>query len=220
MKYRLNTDYYSTHAIIERSIKSNSDVLDVGCASGYFAQLLKQKNCKVWGLDNDEKSLNIAQQFCHRVNRMNLENGFTPNILPSQSFDYILFLDVLEHLKTPENLLIQAKNYLKPDGKIIISLPNSATLWLRLQLLTGNFNYTETGILDKTHLRFYTFTTFRKLLENHGFKIIYALHNVDLGILPGIGRILKRLPLQIQYLITKLRPQVFATQMVFICQKS
>lgn len=85
-------------------------------------------------------------------------------------FDVITFADVLEHLRDPNQALTRAKDYLKEDGFIIISLPNVANWRVRLSLLLGKFNYTKTGILDESHLRFYNLETAKNLIGKH-YKI-------------------------------------------------
>ena len=88
-----------------------------------------------------------------------------------QKFDVILLGDVLEHLKNPVDILKQIKSFLNESGYIVCSIPNVAHGSIRLKLLNGIFNYTETGLLDKTHIRFYTFKTIISLLEETGFLI-------------------------------------------------
>jgi hypothetical protein len=83
-----------------------------------------------------------------------------------------VFGDILEHLREPEKLLVKAREYLKPDGRIIISVPNITHWSVRLMILTGNFFYMERGILDRTHLRFFTRRSMKKLLEECGFETI------------------------------------------------
>ena len=83
-----------------------------------------------------------------------------------------MFLDVLEHMKCPERLLQATKGVLEEDGQVIVSLPNIANITVRLMLLFGRFSYTERGILDRTHLRFFTRKSAREMLRSNGFEIL------------------------------------------------
>lgn len=91
-------------------------------------------------------------------------------------FDYIIFGDVLEHLKYPYSLLEKFKNYLSEKGKFIISLPNVAHACVKSNLLIDNFNYTKYGILDDTHLRFFTYKTIAKEFANINLYIDMCFH--------------------------------------------
>src|SRR5262249_39702773 len=87
-------------------------------------------------------------------------------------FDKILLMDVLEHLPHPERVLEACRELLTPQGTVLVSVPNVANITVRLALLFGRFNYTERGILDRTHLRFYTRRTARRFLESCGFRVV------------------------------------------------
>ena len=89
-----------------------------------------------------------------------------------RTFDRVLFMDVLEHLRRPEQLLEQCRALLKANGRVVVSVPNVANLTVRLGLLFGRWQYAERGIMDRTHMRFYTRKTARRLLEAAGFRVI------------------------------------------------
>ena len=84
----------------------------------------------------------------------------------------MLFVDVLEHLKSPQPVLARFKSVLAPGGRIFVSLPNVAHFTMRLALLCGRFDYRPSGILDRTHLRFFTYKTGRRLIEDAGYRVL------------------------------------------------
>jgi len=152
-------------------VGENKKVLDVGCASGYIGEHLKKKGCSLVGIEIDKKCAEIAKRAYEDVIIADVEK-LEAISYPEHFFDVIIFADILEHLKNPSETLIKFKKYLKKDGAVIVSLPNIAQIKIRLRLLLGKFDYEEIGILDRTHLRFYTLKTAKRLLENNSYKII------------------------------------------------
>jgi len=129
-------------------------VLDVGCNTGYLGKdLIEKKKCYVFGIDYSKTAIDVAKKYLNKVKVVNLEK-YSNNI--NDKFDVIIFADVLEHLKFPEKTLNIYKKLLNPNGVILASIPNIANINTRLKLLLGNWNYTDSGILDETHLKFFT----------------------------------------------------------------
>ncbi|MBD2604846.1 methyltransferase domain-containing protein [Scytonema hofmannii FACHB-248] len=155
-------------------IGDNQRVVDFGCATGYFAQLLKKKGCIVTGVDINSDALKVAEQYCTEVIVADLDFVSVTEILPRQEFDVAVFGDVLEHLRNPWKILEETKQILKKDGYIVASIPNIAHGAIRLSLLEGRFEYTELGILDNTHLRFFTRKTVEELFERPGYLVNIA----------------------------------------------
>jgi 2-polyprenyl-3-methyl-5-hydroxy-6-metoxy-1,4-benzoquinol methylase len=157
-------------------IERDANVLDIGCACGDFGVLLNEgKSCRVSGLDYDADSLALASttgayQFLEQADL----NFYDVNRHPEWEgyFDCITFLDVLEHLVTPGDCLIKLLNFLKPGGHAIISLPNLAFGDIKLGLLNNEFCYSTTGILDNTHLRFYTYKSIAGFLAKSRLVVI------------------------------------------------
>lgn len=168
--YKLHISNHSAHFHIIDAIGENKRVLDVGCNDGYIGKLAN-KNNEFYGLDNFSPSVKIAKKIYKDAIVYDLDNL---RQLPwIKKFDIMIFGDVLEHTKDPEKILkFFIKNYLNKNGVVIISLPNIANYQIRLQLLMGNFDSTDSGILDKTHLHFYTFKTARKLVFNSKLKVL------------------------------------------------
>ncbi len=159
---------HSPNAKAVALVDPGSVVLDLGCAGGHMAVELNKKDCSVYGVEiGDAKALE-ARASCVGVVRLNLD---VVEVLPywSRQFDYVLALDLLEHLRRPDRVLGMIKPLLKRDGKLICSIPNVARLEHRLNLLRGRFDYGTGGALSKGHLRFFTRKTARDMLEEAGF---------------------------------------------------
>ena len=169
-------DPVSTHALQFRMIPDGARVLDVGCHTGILGEALRvRKNCEVVGIDNDVEALIAAKQRLNAVEQVNLEEpGWASKLIQTgkKDFDIVLFGDVIEHTRNPLDILKESHALLVPNGKAIVSLPNIANLRVRLGLLRGKFDYADSGILDKTHIRFFTLKTARELVRNAGYKIV------------------------------------------------
>ena len=167
--YLPKLNFLSTHSIAFKKIKENSKILSIGCGNADLEkELIERKNCIVDGLDSfDVKGLNFLNSF--KV--INYDKEIFE--LDFKGYDYILFLDVIEHLKKPEEFMNSLNNKMSffPDQKLIISTPNIANIFIRLSLLIGNFNYGKRGILDKTHTRLFTLSSFKKIILENNFLI-------------------------------------------------
>ena len=156
-------------------VGNRKDVLEIGCANGRMTRLLRKNNCSITGIELNPDLANVAEQYCHKLIIGNVEED---NIIPSDElFDVILMADLIEHLAWPDNLLRKLYNCLKPGGYLVIAVPNVTFLTMRLRFVFGRFDYAEGGgILDSTHLRFFTLKTFRKLLvsTNYWIEKFYA----------------------------------------------
>ncbi len=217
MFYKLNDQKYSVHEIILRRIHPNSTILELGCCTGYISKKLLDKDCRVWGVDNNKRYLSQAKKYCKKTYLVNLENPLELKVVNQKEFDYVLLMDVLEHLRNPEALLYFIKKNFVVNKNVIISMPNVANISIRINLLFGIFKYTEFGLLDKTHLQLYTLNSAKNLISSSGLKTDSIIHNADLGLVTFFGRLLEKLPKEIQYLITKTRPTLLAGQFVFFC---
>ncbi len=171
----LNT---SSHQKVVEFVGSDKIVLDIGAGSGVVSKQFVKNGCKVTVLELDPERAKQCRPFCQKVLIRNIEDL---NFKFDKKFDRIVFGDVLEHLMDPVKVLRHvSNNYLAKDGSIIISMPNIANWHIRLNLLFGKFNYTKDGILDRTHLHFYTLETTKALLDSCGLKIkqIYYVPSV------------------------------------------
>jgi glycosyltransferase involved in cell wall biosynthesis len=149
--------------------KKNQNILDIGFGNSLFPGYIDKENKKVGAyLFTGIKKLEENLDECYQSN---LNEGLPAEVNTKEKFDYILMLDVLEHLYNYENIIEQAKKLLKPDGKLIISVPNVANIFVRLNLLFGRFPYSGKGILDGTHLRFFTYGSIKKIIKENGLEI-------------------------------------------------
>ena len=152
-------------------IGENKRVLDVGCATGYLARLLTKRECQVTGVEVNQEAAEVAKQYCEQVVVADLDFVSLPKALPNQTFDVVVFGDVLEHLRDPWRVLEETRQLLQPEGYVVVSVPNIAHGAIRLALLEGRFEYMRLGILDDTHLRFFTRKTVEELFERSGYFI-------------------------------------------------
>ena len=153
-------------------------VLDVGCGSGSVAKILASKAKIVDGISISEEELKCAKPFLRKSYLFNLEEGL-PGGIEEGAYDYVICSHVLEHIAYPEKLLTGIQKALKPNGVLIVALPNVLHYKSRLQLLSGNFPRSEAGIWDETHLRWYTFRSATKMLSEY-FDIETATVTGDL----------------------------------------
>lgn len=149
----------------------HKQVVDFGCATGYFAQLLNQRGCEVVGVELNPEAAKLAESHCKRVLVADLEVASISDMFADQQFDVAVFGDVLEHLRDPLRVLREVQQILKPEGYIVASIPNVAHGAVRLALLQGRFDYSDVGILDNTHLRFFTRETAEALFEDSGYLV-------------------------------------------------
>ena len=145
-------------------------ILDVGCGAGDNAALLAGRGWQVTGVTIDPREREVALPFCEDIHLGNLEEGLPDAV--TGTFDVVLMSHVLEHLAQPSHLLADIRERLAANGVIAVALPNVLHYSQRFRFLLGDFVYSDTGILDRTHLRFFTYSTGRNLLEEHGFRVV------------------------------------------------
>jgi 2-polyprenyl-3-methyl-5-hydroxy-6-metoxy-1,4-benzoquinol methylase len=165
-----HSDRFNRTSILLRWVGCNKDVLELGCSSGFISREMAKTGCRVVGVDHDRENLSNASLWCaHTVCGDLNDTSWRDSI--SQTFDVILLGDVLEHLINPGRLLVELQSLLRPEGYLVASIPNVAYWSVRKDLLLGRFDYTPTGLLDETHLRFFTCKTAHRLIEDAGYKI-------------------------------------------------
>lgn len=145
-------------------------LLDIGCGNGAFGALVKQRlGAETWGVEYVEAAAERARAGNDRILRGSI---YEPLDLPEGYFDVITMNDVLEHLPESEPVLERVKRLLRPGGLFILSLPNVRYyLNVRDLVFRQDWQYQDFGILDRTHLRFFTQKSARRLLEDNGFAV-------------------------------------------------
>lgn len=201
--YDINMAKFWSHRLIADELWSGNVILDVWCNKWYLKKLAS-KNIFYW-IDFGNENLDIAKQnWYEQVYDIDLNKYDTFNV--DKKFDIIVFWDVLEHIQYPEKVLNYfVDNYLKSWGKVIISLPNVANFMIRINLLFWKFDYTDAGILDKTHLHLYTLKSAKKLINNSWLKIDKILFSSNL-----FWKLIKYLPFLWTFL---------GYNLIFVCEK-
>jgi len=172
-KYNFNLVLSSnnSHTKILNKISPNSSVLEFGPAHGVMTKYMKEVlNCKVWVIEQDEEAAVDASKFCEDIVVDSIETYSWQETFRGMQFDYIIFADVLEHLYDPWGVLAEVKAFLEPRGKILISLPNIANNAIIMELIQDRFDYRPTGLLDNTHIRFFTKSSIDDMVGQSGYK--------------------------------------------------
>ncbi len=169
-RYVLKPDPHSSHSIILRWLGYGRDrrLLDVGAADGLLSRELTVSGWRVTAIEGDPALAQAGARHCERMITANLDREIPDCGGP---FDVIVYGDVLEHLMDPLRVLVELDRSLTPGGFVIISVPNIAHLWIRLLLLVGRFDYLDRGILDHSHLRFFTERSLRAMVADAGLDI-------------------------------------------------
>lgn len=211
-QYQLGTRGYGTHQAILDLIEPGERLLDVGAASGYLAELAQTiKGARVVAVEPDPEGCREA-----RARGLQVLEGDITDLLDSGAvaglgpFDQILLADVLEHMAAPQDVLRRLVPLVVPGGTVIISVPNIAYAKARLRLLAGRWRYEETGIFDRTHLRFFDHRSIMELARTAGLTVV---HEIPVG---PAGYALGRRGLR----LTRLRPSLLASQFVLLCRRS
>lgn len=193
-----------THLQVIDWVPRGSRVLELGCATGYIGRILmREKGCRVTGVEVDLAAAEVARANGLEVHTGSLEDEAFRTSLGT-GYDIVIAADVLEHLANPAPVLEHFKRWLTPasasPGNLaprgIVAVPNLATWSIRAQLFfRGDFEYQDTGILDRTHLHHFTWETFHKLVASQNWSIEDTM--VDGWEVPGAHTLLFELPLSI-----------------------
>jgi 2-polyprenyl-3-methyl-5-hydroxy-6-metoxy-1,4-benzoquinol methylase len=176
-KYRHLYDYIvkpnTAAAKVVDMVGSGKRVLELGSGPGSITRLLKENQCQITALELDPKAIEIVSAYCENVYSCDLNESEWPSTLSSTDrFQVIVAADVLEHLYDPWTTLGKLRSFLAENGYVVISLPHVGHNAVVACLLNGDFEYQPWGLLDKTHIRFFSIQNIQKLFNDAGFKII------------------------------------------------
>lgn len=213
---------YSAYAEFLTLVEPETKVLEIGCANGRMTKYLQKKKCRVTGIEISPELASQAEEFCERVIIGDIEDERIISELKGEKYDVILFMDVLEHLVNPKNILLRVRCLLERNACIVVSLPNIVFLFQRLKILFGNFDYQKGGgILDLDHIRFFTLKSAKRISHECKYKIesFYSVPNIFRG------HKLKKIPLvnlffpiingYLPYLLARYFPSLFGIGFVF-----
>jgi 2-polyprenyl-3-methyl-5-hydroxy-6-metoxy-1,4-benzoquinol methylase len=210
--HRILIDFLHRHA------REGGTLLDLGAAGGELGEAVREHFSRTIGF---EFNADCVADLCKRFDQAVIADLERVKSLPS-NVDAIVLADVLEHLTNPARALELVRNALRDDGRVFISVPNIANITVRLGLLFGIFEYRDRGILDHTHLRFYTKRTIRREVENAGFRII-AMGGSSVPIRLIVGRYtpepLLRLGEKLLVWLTRAWRGLFAYQIILVAEK-
>lgn len=174
-RYTVDPGSDAASAWVWRFIGDQRRVLDLGAGPGSIARsLVTDKGCRVTAVDVDAACVDVCSGFCERAARVDLNEADWLSKIPTGPYDAVILADVLEHLYDPWAVLDSAKTLLAPEGALIVSLPHSGHASLISCLLKGTFRYSEWGLLDRTHLRFFGMKNIEELVAGAGLSVIDA----------------------------------------------
>ena len=173
-RYTINIDLDNTnssHTLAIDLIGKNKMVLEIGTSTGYMSKLLKERGNQIIGVEIDPEAAEIASQFCELMIIGDVEVLDLDEYLKDVLFDAIILTDIIEHLVWPAKTLEMLKKYLKEDGYLVVSIPNICHGDIILSLMNSNFKYSQMGLLDKTHLRFFGVNNIYDFFSKCGFTV-------------------------------------------------
>jgi 2-polyprenyl-3-methyl-5-hydroxy-6-metoxy-1,4-benzoquinol methylase len=163
-----------TQRCVLAQVPAGASVLEIGPASGYMTRVMKERGCTVDAIELNPRDAEKASAHCRKLVVGSAENADVFAELQGP-YRVVLMADVLEHLRSPDETLRLVAARLTPDGEAVVSLPNIAYWKMRLDLLRGQFEYKDYGLLDRTHLRFFTRKTAEDLFHDAGFELVAAI---------------------------------------------
>lgn len=215
IKYKFINQYYRTKALeygirherLTRMLElinkfENQRILDVGCATGDFGQLLRRRGHYVIGIDISQLAINRAKKVLHAAYVVDIERQQLPKL---KKFDLIILGDIIEHLFQPELTLKKVIKLLNPKGFILITTPNFLYWGNRISIFLGRFKYSQKGMFDESHIRFYSYQSLLELINNSGLNVTNQNH-LSAGLYSQC--------------LVKLFPSMFAYHFIVLAQKN
>lgn len=175
----ITQDERTSLSVLAGLVSPGARVLDLGTGSGALGKYLRQHaHCTVDGVTINEQEAALARPHYRRVEVADLDHPQWIAAFAGEHYDFIICADVLEHLKQPETALQACRQLLAPGGRVLISIPNAAYCGLVAELMQGDFAYRQEGLLDRTHLRFFTRRSLKRFLGEHGWEV-ESLQTID-----------------------------------------
>jgi SAM-dependent methyltransferase len=219
-------DLHPEHQKVLEWAGQKKRVLELGCHTGNLSRWLQAQGCHVVGVELNAAALDRARPFLVDAHNANLEDEALWRALAVHRFDIVLAMHVLEHLIDPWAALRRIVDVLADDGELIVGLPNVCSAASRFDILCGRFRYSKTGVMDKTHLRFFDQVSARELLVTGGFEVCeyfgpeqekpHALVTSKLPFLWRLGPLVSRIPNS----ALGFSPNLTDTVMDFRCRKA
>lgn len=214
--YEMKLGYASSHQYAVDAVPAGASVLDIGAGPGGVAQALLKKQCRVAVVDQFAPDAVITSEV--QVFQQNLDEPATFSV---RDYDYLLMLDIIEHLKDPERFLDDLRRQFDYSTKtLVLTTPNIAFVVQRMMLVLGQFNYGKAGILDRTHTRLFTFRSLRRLLLDAGF-VITDTRGVPAPFPKVLGDgALGRMALAVNRALIRVSPTLFSFQIFVVCRST
>lgn len=217
IEYQLKESNDSSHGVILDWLAElpPSRILDLGCSGGALAARARSLGHHVTGVDAEE--LTSVRERCDRFIQADLDRGLPPELLSGRPFDVVVCGDVLEHLRRPEQLLVEIRTVLARGGALYASVPNFGHWYPRSRTALGLFDYDQRGILDHGHVRFFTRRSFERLTHRAGFRPVRrGTTGLPLdALLASTQNGLVRAIRAVDRLTVRLRPTLFAYQLLY-----
>jgi 2-polyprenyl-3-methyl-5-hydroxy-6-metoxy-1,4-benzoquinol methylase len=220
-EYRLKESDDSSHSVILRWLGEVSPgrLLDLGCSGALLSQRARALGHRVLGVD--VKELPEARERLDGFIRANLDHGLPREVAEAGPFDIVLAGDVLEHVREPGLVLGDARSILAPGGVLILSVPNFGHWYVRVRTVLGIFDYDERGLLDRTHVRFFTRRSLERELRQAGFRTVRAqVTGLPFDVLARNGGRFTKMAKLIDRAAVAIRPTLFGYQFVYQCEAS
>lgn len=165
-------DKFDRNRIFVEEARKYKTVLETGCSTGFLSRQIAVDGARIVGIEIDREAAELAKGNCQRVLSCDLNSPEWVTVI-GERFDLVTFGDVLEHLNNPLAILRQTRELLNPGGRVLICLPNIAHWTIRAKILVGRFRYQSVGILDFTHMRFFTIESAREMMSEAGYRILW-----------------------------------------------
>lgn len=171
-EYQFDVESEGIASRVVRLAGMDKRVLELGCYSGHMSKILVDRGCEVVGLEMDAEAAEAARKICSQVYEVDLDDDQWVALLKDQpKFDVVIAADVLEHLRDPGKCLSRVRSLMSENATLIVSTPNIAHGGVIASLMQGSFQYRDTGLLDRTHVHFFTEQSLRDILKEQGFVV-------------------------------------------------